>query len=71
MVDDGLPDNRITCDTCRNASGSMCARLRVSIIKKLPLRCLTYSPRASESDQRLGTERWPGFAQELAAARTR
>lgn len=66
-------DDRRRCDQCANLTGrGLClAAWRGEIVASrnfepvldLPQRCIGYLPKATESDQRTGRERWPGLIQ--------
>jgi len=66
-------DERRRCDQCANLSGrgSCLAAWRGEIaasrnfepVRDLPQRCVAYIPKAGESDQRTGRQRWPGLIQ--------
>ncbi|WP_036254519.1 hypothetical protein [Methylobacter sp. BBA5.1] len=64
-------DDRRHCSACANLSAGRClAAWRGEIqaarhyrpIDDLPRRCEGYMPKANESDQRIGKQRWPGLA---------
>ena len=66
-------DERRRCDQCANLTGrGLClAAWRGEIVASrnfepvcdLPQRCIGYLPKATETDQRTGRERWPGLIQ--------
>lgn len=59
LAADGLPDDRITCETCRSYRAHYCAALKQCAFPALPLRCMAYTPIRSQADQRTGVQRWP------------
>lgn len=76
MIDiaaDGLPDDRITCATCRNLipwSGKCREQERYgAVLKDLPCRCIAYSPLPQVKDQRTGAQRWPTLTLTIAEVR--
>lgn len=71
MRPDGLPDDRVTCATCKHldAETNWCRALRVRTIATVPFRCMTYVPVYAEPDQRTGAERWPTLKANIEEAR--
>lgn len=59
-------DDRRRCWICRRfrADGApetgYCTAYKAHVVDRPPRRCLEYHPRAGDSDQRTGRERWPG-----------
>jgi len=74
-VDHSKGDDRRTCEQCRNLLRLVCTiakpeRGALVVANRgyrpdysLLLRCAGYVPLANDSDQRTGTERWPGLIQ--------
>jgi len=67
-------DDRRRCTQCRNLRGEMCSIAKpeagaLVVASRgyrpviLPLRCAGYAPKLSDTDQRIGAERWPGLVQ--------
>ena len=66
-------DDRRRCDQCTNLTGrglclaawrgEIAASRNFEPVRDLPQRCIGYLPKANESDQRTGRERWPGLFQ--------
>jgi hypothetical protein len=66
-------DDRRRCDQCANLTvrglclaawrGEIVASRNFEPVRDLPQRCIGYLPKATESDQRTGRERWPGLIQ--------
>jgi hypothetical protein len=69
ITGDGLPDDRVRCETCRHLSGFRCIEKRQGVLTELPRRCQQYLPIKSEADRRTGMERWPSLQQQIAEAR--
>lgn len=67
IMDDGLPDDRVKCGTCRHCDDHrfFCRSLRMATWGDLPVRCMRYIPRKSEADQRTGQQRWPDLQLEI------
>lgn len=68
---DVVSDDRRTCEQCENLiarrcqaakRGKLVANPNYEPIRDQPRRCEGYAPRADDTDQRPGSERWPGLA---------
>ncbi len=64
-------DDRRRCRQCLNLKGEACSIAKPGGLVRaskgyrpanLPMRCAGYSPKAGDTDQRAGAERWPGLA---------
>lgn len=56
--EDDLPDDRITCHTCRNWQVGVCQVKRYRVVVR-PMRCEHYLPNAHDPNKQTGLERWP------------
>lgn len=68
-----FPDERRTCRQCANLRSQVCGIAQPDSIVSarrgyepwlVLLRCPGYAPLSNESDQRCGTQRWPGLSRE-------
>lgn len=68
----GDVDDRITCDTCKQADGPYCRAAQQGLLRntsrmaspmpsRVPWRCEGYTPDRKQADQRTGAQRWPGL----------
>lgn len=71
IAKDGLPDNRITCATCKQwaAMPERCRVFHLPKDPKMPRRCMHYQPTAADPDQRKPIERWGDLEAHIREAR--
>lgn len=68
---DGLPEDRITCQQCRELTrGRHCRVFRSDMIIELRRRCVKFVPIATMEDRRTGAERWPDILKQIEEIRT-
>ena len=71
LGDDGLPEDRVTCEQCLNgeARRSWCKAFKGTTIPTLMRRCVKFLPLRADPDQRTGEERWPGILAQIEEIR--